>query len=46
MNELLLTFSVARAPWLKVLAVHATKTTSDPTNGQEVVTMTDEKRIY
>ena len=36
--------SGARAPWLDVLAVYAVKTTSDPVNGQEVVTMTDEKK--
>ena len=36
--------SGSRAPWPEVLAVYAVKTTSDPTNGQEVVTMTDEKR--
>ena len=34
----------ARAPWPEVLAVYAVKTTSDPTNGQEVVTMTDDKK--
>ncbi len=34
-----------RAPWPEVLAVYAVKTTSDPTNGQEVVTMTDEKKV-
>lgn len=33
-----------RAPWPEVLAVYAVKTTSDPTNGQEVVTMTDDKK--
>lgn len=36
--------SGARAPWPDVLAVYAVKTTSDPANGQEVVTMTDEKK--
>ena len=36
--------SGSRAPWPEVLAVYAVKTTSDPTNGQEVVTMTDEKK--
>ncbi len=36
--------SGARAPWPDVLAVYAVKTTSDPVNGQEVVTMTDEKK--
>ena len=34
----------ARAPWPEVLAVYAVKTTFDPTNGQEVVSMTDEKK--
>lgn len=34
----------ARAPWPEVLAVYAVKTTSDPTNGQEVVTMDNEKK--
>ena len=32
------------APWPEVLAVYAVKTTSDPTNGQEVVTMDDGKK--
>ena len=32
------------APWPEVLAVYAVKTTSDPTNGQEVVTMDNEKK--
>lgn len=36
--------SGTRAPWPEVLAVYAVKTTSDPVNGQEVVTMTDEKK--
>ena len=36
--------SGSRAPWAEVLAVYAAKTTSDPVNGQEVVTMTDEKK--
>ena len=39
-----LSLSVTRAPWREVLAVYAVKTTSDPTNGQEVVSMTDEKK--
>ena len=39
-----LSMSGTRAPWPEVLAVYAVKTTSDPTNGQEVVTMTDEKK--
>ena len=33
-----------RALWPEVLAVYAVKTTSDPTNGQEVVTMDNEKK--
>ena len=36
--------SGSRAPWPEILAVYAVKTTSDPTNGQEVVTMNDEKK--
>ena len=40
-----LSMSGTRAPWPEVLAVYAVKTTSDPTNGQEVVTMTDEKKV-
>ena len=36
--------SGSRAPWVEILAVYAVKTTSDPTNGQEVVTMNDEKK--
>ena len=39
-----LSITWARAPWPEVLAVYAVKTTSDPTNGREVVTMTDEKK--
>ena len=39
-----LSMTGTRAPWPEVLAVYAVKTTSDPTNGQEVVTMTDEKK--
>ena len=38
------TLSGTRAPWPEILAVYAVKTTSDPTNGQEVVTMNDEKK--
>ena len=34
----------SRAPWAEILAVYAVKTASDPANGQEVVTMTDEKK--
>ena len=40
-----LSMTGTRAPWSEVLAVYAVKTTSDPTNGQEVVTMTDEKKV-
>lgn len=36
--------SGTRAPWPEVLAVYAVKTTSDPLNGREVVTMDDEKK--
>ena len=36
--------SGSRAPWVEILAVYAVKTTSDPTNGQEVVTITDGKK--
>lgn len=39
-----LSLSVTRAPWWEILAVYAVKTTSDPANGQEVVSMTDEKK--
>ena len=39
-----LSMTGTRAPWPEVLAVYAVKTTSDPTGGQEVVTMTDEKK--
>lgn len=39
-----LSMTGTRAPWPEVLAVYAVKTTSDPANGQEVVTMTDEKK--
>ncbi len=38
-----LSLSGSRATWPEILAVYAVKTTSDPTNGQEVVTMNDEK---
>lgn len=34
----------SRAPWPEILAVYAVKTTSDLANGQEVVTMNDEKK--
>ena len=39
-----LSMTGTRAPWPEVMAVYAVKTTSDPTNGQEVVAMTDEKK--
>lgn len=39
-----LSMTGTRAPWPEVLAVYAVKTASDPANGQEVVTMTDEKK--
>jgi len=39
-----LSMSGSRAPWPQILAVYAVKTTSDPTNGQEVVTMDDGKK--
>ena len=39
-----LSLSGSRAAWPEVLAVYAVKTTSDPTNGQEVVTMDDTKK--
>ncbi len=39
-----LSLSGARAPWPQVLAVYAVKTTSDPANEQEVVTMDDTKK--
>ena len=39
-----LSLSGARAPWPDVLAVYAVKTTSDPANGLEVVTMDDTKK--
>ena len=34
----------SRAPWAEILAVYAVKTASDLTNGQEVVTMTAQKK--
>ena len=37
----ILDLSGSPAPWPDVLAVYAVKTTSDPDNGQEVVTMDD-----
>ncbi len=40
-----LSMTGTRAPWPEVLAVYAVKTTSDPANGQEVVTVTDEKKV-
>ena len=39
-----LSITGTRVPWPEVLAVYAVKTTSDPTNGQEVVTMDDGKK--
>ena len=39
-----LSLSGSRATWPEVLAVYAVKTTSDPTNGLEVVTMDDTKK--
>ena len=36
--------SGSRAPWVEILVVYAVKTTSGPTNEQEVVTMTDGKK--
>ena len=39
-----LSLSGSRAPWPEILAVYAVKTTSDPTNGMEVVTMDDTKK--
>lgn len=39
-----LSMSGSRAPWPQILAVYAVKTTSDPVNGQEVVTINDEKK--
>lgn len=40
----ILDLSGSPAPWPDVLAVYAIKTTSDPDNGQEVVTMDDTKK--
>lgn len=40
----ILDMSGSPAPWPDVLAVYAVKTTSDPDNGQEVVTMDDAKK--
>ena len=40
----ILDLSGSLAPWSNVLAVYAVKTTSDPDNGQEVVTMDDAKK--
>lgn len=40
----ILDLSGSPAPWPDVLAVYAVKTTSDPDNGQEVVTMDDAKK--
>ena len=37
-------WSGSRASWVEVLAVYAVKTAADPTDGQEVVTMTDGKK--
>ena len=34
----------SRAVWKEVIAVYAVKTTTDPINGQEVATITDEKK--
>ena len=39
-----LEMSGSRAVWKEVLAVYAVKTTTDPVNGQEVATITDEKK--
>ena len=39
-----LEMSGSRAVWKEVLAVYAAKTTTDPINGQEVATITDEKK--
>ena len=39
-----LSLSGSRATWPEVLTVYAVKTTSDPTNGLEVVTMNDTKK--
>ncbi len=39
-----LSLSGSRATWVEILAVYAVKTVTDPTNGQEVITMDDEKK--
>lgn len=39
-----LEMSGSRAVWKEVLTVYAVKTTTDPINGQEVATITDEKK--
>ena len=39
-----LEMSGSRAVWKEVLAVYAVKTTTEPINGQEVATITDEKK--
>ena len=39
-----LSISGSRAAWPEVLAVYAVKTVTDPTNGQEVITMDDGKK--
>ena len=36
--------SGSRAPWVEILAVYAVRTATDSTDGQEVVTMMDEKK--
>ena len=37
--------SGSHAPWVEILAVYAVKTATDLTDGQEVVTMTDGKKV-
>ena len=39
-----LSVSGTRATWPEILAVYAVKTVTDPTNGQDVITMDDEKK--
>ena len=39
-----LSLSGSRATWVEILAVYAVKTVTDPTNGQEVITMDNEKK--
>ena len=39
-----LNLSGSRATWPEILAVYAVKTVTDPTNGQEVITMDDAKK--